>query len=36
MGELAAGTGVPVTTLRYSSDSGPLPVAGRSNGGHRR
>ncbi|WSI28322.1 MerR family DNA-binding transcriptional regulator [Streptomyces sp. NBC_01343] len=29
IGELAAGTGVPVKTLRYYSDSGLLPVAGR-------
>ncbi|MEU2390344.1 MerR family transcriptional regulator [Streptomyces sp. NPDC007369] len=36
IGELAAGTGVPVKTLRYYSDSGLLPVAGRSTGGHRR
>ncbi|MGW6979877.1 MerR family transcriptional regulator [Streptomyces sp. NPDC054932] len=36
IGELAAGTGVPVKTLRYYSDSGLLPVAGRSAGGHRR
>ncbi|MEU3459484.1 MerR family transcriptional regulator [Streptomyces sp. NPDC006733] len=36
IGELAAGTGVPVKTLRYYSDSGLLPVAARSTGGHRR
>ncbi|MFF7214856.1 MerR family transcriptional regulator [Streptomyces sp. NPDC008238] len=36
IGELAAGTGVPVKTLRYYSDSGLLPVAARSGGGHRR
>ncbi|MYT19835.1 MerR family DNA-binding transcriptional regulator, partial [Streptomyces sp. SID7760] len=36
IGELADGTGVPVKTLRYYSDSGLLPVAGRSTGGHRR
>ncbi|WP_176740031.1 MerR family transcriptional regulator [Streptomyces sp. Ncost-T10-10d] len=36
IGELAAGTGVPVKTLRYYSDSGLLPVASRSTGGHRR
>ncbi|MET9106005.1 MerR family transcriptional regulator [Streptomyces zhihengii] len=36
IGELAAGTGVSVKTLRYYSDSGLLPVAGRSTGGHRR
>ncbi|ROR00286.1 DNA-binding transcriptional MerR regulator [Streptomyces sp. 2132.2] len=36
IGELATGTGVPVKTLRYYSDSGLLPVAGRSTGGHRR
>ncbi|MER5583424.1 MerR family transcriptional regulator [Streptomyces asoensis] len=36
IGELAAGTGVPVKTLRYYSDSGLLPVAVRSPGGHRR
>ncbi|MEU6890340.1 MerR family transcriptional regulator [Streptomyces sp. NPDC046557] len=36
IGELAAGTEVPVKTLRYYSDSGLLPVAGRSTGGHRR
>ncbi|MEU8779328.1 MerR family transcriptional regulator [Streptomyces sp. NPDC048606] len=36
IGELAAGTGVSVKTLRYYSDSGLLPVAARSAGGHRR
>jgi DNA-binding transcriptional MerR regulator len=36
IGELAAGTGLPVKTLRYYSDSGLLPVAVRSSGGHRR
>ncbi|MCX5199209.1 MerR family transcriptional regulator [Streptomyces sp. NBC_00249] len=36
IGELADGTGVPVKTLRYYSDSGLLPVAARSAGGHRR
>ncbi|WP_168714556.1 MerR family transcriptional regulator [Streptomyces sp. A0592] len=36
IGELAAGTGLPVKTLRYYSDSGLLPVAARSTGGHRR
>uniref|UniRef100_A0AAU2K165 MerR family transcriptional regulator n=1 Tax=Streptomyces sp. NBC_00049 TaxID=2903617 RepID=A0AAU2K165_9ACTN len=36
IGELAAGTGVPVKTLRYYSDSGLLPVSARSTGGHRR
>ncbi|MDA5284306.1 MerR family transcriptional regulator [Streptomyces sp. Isolate_45] len=36
IGELAAGSGVPVKTLRYYSDSGLLPVAARSAGGHRR
>ncbi|MFC9819975.1 MerR family transcriptional regulator [Streptomyces erythrochromogenes] len=36
IGELATGTGVPVKTLRYYSDSGLLPVARRSTGGHRR
>ncbi|MGW6835592.1 MerR family transcriptional regulator [Streptomyces sp. NPDC054949] len=36
IGELAAGTGVPVKTLRYYSDSGLLPVTARSTGGHRR
>ncbi|MDX3214479.1 MerR family transcriptional regulator [Streptomyces sp. ME02-6991-2B] len=36
IGELAAGTGVPVKTLRYYSDCGLLPVAARSAGGHRR
>ncbi|MCX4546050.1 MerR family transcriptional regulator [Streptomyces sp. NBC_01565] len=36
IGELAAGTGVAVKTLRYYSDSGLLPVSGRSTGGHRR
>ncbi|MGW7102175.1 helix-turn-helix domain-containing protein [Streptomyces sp. NPDC054838] len=36
IGELAAATGVPVKTLRYYSDSGLLPLAGRSTGGHRR
>ncbi|WP_330260960.1 helix-turn-helix domain-containing protein [Streptomyces sp. NBC_00539] len=36
IGELAAGTGLPVKTLRYYSDSGLLPVASRSTGGHRR
>ncbi|MFF8267676.1 MerR family transcriptional regulator [Streptomyces sp. NPDC016562] len=36
IGELADGTGVPVKTLRYYSDSGLLPVASRSTGGHRR
>ncbi|MEV7729659.1 MerR family transcriptional regulator [Streptomyces sp. NPDC087917] len=36
IGELAAGTGVSVKTLRYYSDSGLLPVADRSAGGHRR
>ncbi|MFE3288559.1 MerR family transcriptional regulator, partial [Streptomyces sp. NPDC059233] len=36
IGELAAGTGLSVKTLRYYSDSGLLPVAVRSAGGHRR
>ncbi|MFC8537458.1 MerR family transcriptional regulator [Streptomyces sp. NPDC057249] len=36
IGELAAGTGLAVKTLRYYSDSGLLPVAERSSGGHRR
>ncbi|MER7468522.1 MerR family transcriptional regulator [Streptomyces sp. NPDC097981] len=36
IGELAAGTGLPVKTVRYYSDSGLLPVAARSSGGHRR
>ncbi|MEW2373523.1 MerR family transcriptional regulator [Streptomyces sp. NPDC006656] len=36
IGELADGTGVSVKTLRYYSDSGLLPVAARSAGGHRR
>ncbi|MFG3165606.1 MerR family transcriptional regulator [Streptomyces sp. NPDC048200] len=36
IGELAAGTGLPVKTVRYYSDSGLLPVASRSSGGHRR
>ncbi|MFJ6718673.1 MULTISPECIES: MerR family transcriptional regulator [unclassified Streptomyces] len=36
IGELAAGTGIPVKTLRYYSDSGLLPVTSRSTGGHRR
>lgn len=36
IGELAAGTGVPVKTLRYYSDGGLLPVVSRSTGGHRR
>ncbi|MFJ3204739.1 MerR family transcriptional regulator [Streptomyces sp. NPDC086989] len=36
IGELAAATGLPVKTLRYYSDSGLLPVAARSTGGHRR
>ncbi|MDJ0347275.1 MerR family transcriptional regulator [Streptomyces sp. H10-C2] len=36
LGDLAAGTGVPVKRLRYYSDSGLLPVAGYSAGGHRR
>ncbi|MCX4451152.1 MerR family transcriptional regulator [Streptomyces sp. NPDC087866] len=36
IGELAAATGIAVKTLRYYSDSGLLPVAERSSGGHRR
>lgn len=36
IGELAAATGLSVKTLRYYSDSGLLPVAERSGGGHRR
>ncbi|MFF4244685.1 MerR family transcriptional regulator [Streptomyces sp. NPDC001822] len=36
IGELAAATGLPVKTIRYYSDSGLLPVAARSAGGHRR
>ncbi|GGU44430.1 MerR family transcriptional regulator [Streptomyces daghestanicus] len=36
IGELAAATGLPVKTVRYYSDSGLLPEAGRSAGGHRR
>ncbi|MEU9555586.1 MerR family transcriptional regulator [Streptomyces fumanus] len=36
IGEIAARTGLSVKTVRYYSDSGLLPVAGRSSGGHRR
>ncbi|MFE5729699.1 MerR family transcriptional regulator [Streptomyces sp. NPDC056528] len=36
IGELAAGAGVTVKTVRYYSDRGLLPEAARSSGGHRR
>ncbi|MFB7512197.1 MerR family transcriptional regulator [Streptomyces sp. NPDC056144] len=36
IGELAARAGVTVKTVRYYSDRGLLPEAGRSGGGHRR
>ncbi|MEU9554911.1 MerR family transcriptional regulator [Streptomyces fumanus] len=36
IGEIAARTGLSVKTVRYYSDSGLLPVAERSCGGHRR
>ncbi|MEV0260380.1 MerR family transcriptional regulator [Streptomyces sp. NPDC050617] len=36
IGELAARAGLSVKTVRYYSDVGLLPLAGRSQGGHRR
>ncbi|MFS8199807.1 MerR family transcriptional regulator [Streptomyces sp. CWNU-52B] len=36
IGELAARTGTTVKTVRFYSDQGLLPEAGRSGGGHRR
>ncbi|GAA2273811.1 MerR family transcriptional regulator [Streptomyces ruber] len=36
IGELAARTGATVKTVRFYSDQGLLPEAGRSGGGHRR
>ncbi|MFF1508724.1 MerR family transcriptional regulator [Streptomyces sp. NPDC058326] len=36
IGELAERAGVTVKTVRYYSDRGLLPAAGRSSGGHRR
>ncbi|MCS0635433.1 MerR family transcriptional regulator [Streptomyces sp. LP05-1] len=36
IGELAARAGVTVKTVRFYSDRGLLPAAGRSSGGHRR
>ncbi|MFC9492175.1 MerR family transcriptional regulator, partial [Streptomyces hydrogenans] len=36
IGELAGRAGVTVKTVRYYSDRGLLPEAGRSGGGHRR
>ena len=35
IGELASRTGLPVRTIRYWSDIGAVPPAGRSSGGHR-
>jgi DNA-binding transcriptional MerR regulator len=36
IGELSRRTGVPVRTIRFYSDSGLLPPAGRSDAGYRR
>ena len=36
IGQLAALTGLPVKTIRFYSDEGILPPAGRSENGHRR
>ncbi|MGH2849634.1 MAG: MerR family DNA-binding transcriptional regulator, partial [Solirubrobacteraceae bacterium] len=36
IGELSRLTGVPVRTIRFYSDSGLLPPAGRSEAGYRR
>src|SRR5688572_865215 len=35
IGELAARTGLPVRTIRFYSDSGVLPPAGRTDAGYR-
>jgi DNA-binding transcriptional MerR regulator len=35
IGQLASRTGLAVRTIRYWSDSGAVPPAGRSSGGHR-
>ncbi|HEX6452018.1 MAG TPA: MerR family transcriptional regulator [Trebonia sp.] len=35
IGQLARRTGLPVRTIRYWSDIGAAPPAGRSDGGHR-
>jgi DNA-binding transcriptional MerR regulator len=35
IGQLASRTGLPVRTIRYWSDIGAVPPAGRSSGGHR-
>ena len=35
IGQLARRTGLPVRTIRYWSDTGAAPPAGRSDGGHR-
>jgi hypothetical protein len=35
IGQLASRTGLPVCTIRYWSDIGAVPPAGRSSSGHR-